>query len=296
MVMVPMHSFSPLQQERFTEQVHHQNSLLHPPYPSPVQSDSEPSRYATDGLGLYPYSQPYPTSAQRTVFSNSPQIAQGWNGSQEVGPPPLVNPWTSGAFDHPVCPDNRWNTLWAEYPSHRSSTSSQREMSVFSGDGSEHSFPPIKLEGGADWTMDTVAPDRLSSGTYDGAFKVEGPGETSPSKSSLLGNAKLDGPRDRHHRRSKIPPEEAKFVCNICNVGFVRAYNKKTHMARHDSNRTKEHVCAEDGCEMKFERRTDLIRHVGSVHLRIKDYRCEACGKSFARKDTKNRYVCVDGS
>lgn len=230
---------------------------------------------------------------------------------------PIVNPWTSGAYDHPVCPDNRSSMLWPEYhSSHRSSASSHRAMSVFSGDGSEHSFPAIKMEGSASWAADnefsaTVAPERLTNPTpYEGVYgspmspyesdstsgppyKVEFTGELSPGSRrprSLQSDSKISPPRRKQQaRRTKVPVEEAKFRCDICNTGFVRAYNKKTHMIRHNPDRRREHRCTYDDCQNEFERKTDLQRHINSVHLHKKDYPCELCEKTFARKDTLNR-------
>lgn len=319
--MVPMHPYSDARDQHHRgpvsplQQAPNSASLLHSPaYPSPAHSDTEPSRHLVDGLGLYQYSQPFPTSADRMMFSPSPQPHHAWNGPCSIGPAPIVNPWTSGAYDHPVCPDDRTNMLWPEYhTSHRSSTSSRRAMSAFSGDDSEHSFPPVKLEGGVEWAADnevslvTVAPDRLlnsssyngsygsprsvyeSDSTTDATYKVGVASEFSPSMRprSSQSDGKATRLRRRKQRRTKIPVDEAKFKCHICNTGFVRAYNKKTHMARHNPNRCKEHLCEQ--CDMKFERRTDLVRHINSVHLKLKEHECEGCGKGFARRDTLNR-------
>jgi hypothetical protein len=249
------------------------------------------------------------------MFSSSSRPTQGWSNASAMPSTPIVNPWTSGAYDHPVCPDNRSSMLWPEYhSSHRSSTSSQRATSVFSGDGSEHSFPAVKLEGGASWATDndfsaTVAPERLinptpyeaaygspmspyeSDSTSGPAYKVEFTGQLSPGRRprSSQSDSKVSPARRKHSRRAKVPDEEAKFRCDICGTGFVRAYNKKTHMARHNPNRSRDHHCTHDDCENKFERKTDLQRHINSVHLHEKPHECELCGKRFARKDTLNR-------
>lgn len=191
-------------------------------------------------------------------------------------------------------------------------------MSVFSGDGSEHSYPSIKLEGGVEWATDndisplaTVAPDRLinptsydgvygsprsvyeSDSTSDPTYKIEPTSDFSPKYSPSIrprsshSDGKVTEPRRRQHRRTKVPADQAKFQCEVCGTGFVRAYNKKTHMARHNPNRCKEHFCEQ--CDMKFERKTDLVRHINSVHLRLKEHECDLCGKKFARRDTLNR-------
>ncbi|KAL5410594.1 hypothetical protein PMIN04_010583 [Paraphaeosphaeria minitans] len=328
-MIVPVQSLSPSMNSRdqtgpstpFNQAPHSASMLQSPAYPSPAGSDTEPARYPVDGPGLYQYSQPFPTSADRFVFSSSSRPSQDWNGTPSMPAAPIVNPWTSGAYDHPVCPDNRSNMLWPEYHStHRSSTSSHRAMSVFSGDGSEHSFPTIKMEGSASWAPDnefsaTVAPARLTNPTpYEGAYgspmspyesdstsgssyKAEFTGQASPGSrrpKSSQSDSKISQAR-KHSRRTKVPDAEAKFRCDICGCGFVRAYNKKTHMMRHEPNRQRDHRCTYDDCENKFERKTDLQRHINSVHLHEKPHKCELCGKRFARKDTLNRHDVQGG-
>ncbi len=47
---------------------------------------------------------------------------------------------------------------------------------------------------------------------------------------------------------------------------FARAYNLKTHMATHDPNRLKPHVCPQRSCGRSFSRKHDLGRHLISIH------------------------------
>jgi hypothetical protein len=47
---------------------------------------------------------------------------------------------------------------------------------------------------------------------------------------------------------------------------FARAYNLKTHMATHDPNRPKPHVCPHKSCGRSFSRKHDLGRHLVSIH------------------------------
>ncbi|KAF1919695.1 hypothetical protein BDU57DRAFT_149730 [Ampelomyces quisqualis] len=119
------------------------NSSLESPYPSPSHHDTQP-KYP-EGLGLYDYQPTLPTG-----LPPSPQPSESWNSHLSTGVSPLMNetiadPWTSGAFDHPV---SQSPLPWASaQTSPRSSMSScTREMSVFSHEGSEHTFPEIKVE------------------------------------------------------------------------------------------------------------------------------------------------------
>ncbi|KAF8905431.1 hypothetical protein CPB84DRAFT_1814085 [Gymnopilus junonius] len=66
-----------------------------------------------------------------------------------------------------------------------------------------------------------------------------------------------------------------KYKCSACPRAFARAYNLKTHMATHDPNRLKPHVCPQRSCGRSFSRKHDLGRHLISIH------RDEAVGASL---------------
>ncbi|KAJ7630596.1 hypothetical protein FB45DRAFT_793163 [Roridomyces roridus] len=57
-----------------------------------------------------------------------------------------------------------------------------------------------------------------------------------------------------------------KYRCSACPRAFARAYNLKTHMATHDPNRLKPHVCPHRSCGRSFSRKHDLGRHLISIH------------------------------
>ncbi|KAH0590345.1 hypothetical protein H2248_000502 [Termitomyces sp. 'cryptogamus'] len=57
-----------------------------------------------------------------------------------------------------------------------------------------------------------------------------------------------------------------KYKCQNCPRAFARAYNLKTHMATHDPNRLKPHVCPHSSCGRSFSRKHDLGRHLVSIH------------------------------
>ncbi|KAJ7042603.1 hypothetical protein C8F04DRAFT_1219229 [Mycena alexandri] len=70
-----------------------------------------------------------------------------------------------------------------------------------------------------------------------------------------------------------VPEEEdykgdgrKKYRCSACPRAFARAYNLKTHMATHDPNRLKPHVCPHRSCSRSFSRKHDLGRHLVSIH------------------------------
>ncbi|KAF2263358.1 hypothetical protein CC78DRAFT_284837 [Lojkania enalia] len=302
--------------------------LQQPAYPSPARSDSELSKYPTDGLGLYSYSQPYPTSGPPStiLYPPSPQPTEAWahltTGTSPLMPEGSVESWST-PYDQPI---SRSPLPWGnQQASHRSSLSSTRDMSIFSREGSEHGFPQIKLEGGSEWATDeesspaglqqaplTVSPDRLTTGIfpYDhGAYaspqlsRFEAQGDDGYSNRPYRSMSPQARPRSPHLldassgvtartrlRRNPTTVENANFSCTICGKLFQRSYNHKTHMETHNPARKREHVCPHKECEKMFVRKTDLDRHQNSVHRKLKIFRCSKCDAHFARKDTLRRH------
>ncbi|KAJ7225870.1 hypothetical protein GGX14DRAFT_422684 [Mycena pura] len=64
----------------------------------------------------------------------------------------------------------------------------------------------------------------------------------------------------------KVGDARKKYRCPSCPRAFARAYNLKTHMATHDPNRLKPHVCPHRSCGRSFSRKHDLGRHLVSIH------------------------------
>ncbi|EEQ35039.1 hypothetical protein McanMca71_001766 [Microsporum canis] len=90
--------------------------------------------------------------------------------------------------------------------------------------------------------------------------------------------------------KKKRMVENAKYECDQCGRQFTRNSNCKSHMKIHDPNRRFPHKCTFGQCTNKFSRKTDLIRHVDSVHKKLKRFGCEMCGHRFARQDTLRRH------
>jgi Zinc finger, C2H2 type len=70
-------------------------------------------------------------------------------------------------------------------------------------------------------------------------------------------------------RRQRTTPEEATHECRVCGKLFKRSYNWKSHMETHNPDRKYPHPCphmvGSSPCTKKFQRKTDLDRHVDSV-------------------------------
>ncbi|UNI16238.1 hypothetical protein JDV02_002694 [Purpureocillium takamizusanense] len=99
--------------------------------------------------------------------------------------------------------------------------------------------------------------------------------------------------RTRRVPRKHTTKDEANFQCTVegCGKFFSRSYNYKSHLETHDEQREYPFPCLVSGCHKKFVRKTDLQRHHQSVHAKERNYRCDYCGRLFARKDTLRRHM-----
>ncbi|KAL9118215.1 MAG: hypothetical protein Q9187_005242 [Circinaria calcarea] len=96
-------------------------------------------------------------------------------------------------------------------------------------------------------------------------------------------------------KRQRTTPEEATHECKVCGKLFKRSYNWKSHMETHNPERKYPHPCTamvgNTQCTKRFQRKTDLDRHVDSVHLKARNHKCPLCGNRFARRDTLRRHT-----
>ncbi|KAJ1736112.1 hypothetical protein LPJ61_000162 [Coemansia biformis] len=80
------------------------------------------------------------------------------------------------------------------------------------------------------------------------------------------------------------------FYCDICNRGFSRQYNMRTHRLTHDprSVASRPHKCPQ--CPRSFTRKHDLERHQ-VLHDDTDSFKCNVCGRGFARLDVLERHA-----
>ena len=99
------------------------------------------------------------------------------------------------------------------------------------------------------------------------------------------------GPKAHKVQRRLTTKEEASFKCPVrgCGKSFSRSYNLNAHQKTHDENREYPFLCQRYNCSKKFVRKTDLQRHDQSVHVKERLHKCDYCGRTFARKDTRRR-------
>ena len=114
------------------------------------------------------------------------------------------------------------------------------------------------------------------------------------SRSRLDGAAVLPSVNRIKKKRQRTTREEATHECGVCGKLFKRSYNWKSHMETHNPERKYPHPCTamigNQPCSKKFQRKTDLDRHIDSVHLKARNHQCNLCGNRFARRDTLRRY------
>lgn len=191
--------------------------------------------------------------------------------------------------------------------------------SVYSDYGSDY-YPAVPSHGSLAYSRSTVAPHNIAhpqAHRQAPAHVVGRPpspvgaglnipllypvsrGSRPVGSSHVSGNSSDEGSNSGHNDNDP----RRKYRCSQCPRAFARAYNLKTHMATHDPNRPKPHVCPHPSCSRSFSRKHDLGRHLVSIHrdepaaaglesrvglAGLKDGRtwCESCGKSSS-KDMK---------
>ncbi|CAG7846703.1 SubName: Full=Uncharacterized protein {ECO:0000313/EMBL:CCA71510.1} [Serendipita indica DSM 11827] len=224
-------------------------SLSHPGPLSALTASSESAYGAEDNISESYYN-PYspqgslvnaPNSANARFIANNPALFQALeNFSNELA--------AFGLSDATNLGSNHLATIDAVVPSQ--TTRSIQPSSV---------------------SLDLLMPSSIASGTsYDELSSSPGPNNASErqqesaerefgSSTGLVGSF------------VPVPPQSAtdprkKYQCPSCPRAFARAFNLKTHMATHDPNRLKPHVCHHTGCGRSFSRKHDLGRHLVSIH------------------------------
>ncbi|KAJ3177525.1 hypothetical protein HK101_010223 [Irineochytrium annulatum] len=82
-------------------------------------------------------------------------------------------------------------------------------------------------------------------------------------------------------------------VCPYCPSQFTRKQNLRSHLSTHTLD--KPHACVEGGCDARFRRRQEMLRHHRSVHggVEARPWCCpgKGCGRRFARGDALKRHL-----
>ncbi|KAJ2081975.1 hypothetical protein H4R24_001954 [Coemansia sp. RSA 988] len=88
----------------------------------------------------------------------------------------------------------------------------------------------------------------------------------------------------------KQPATGRHFFCDVCNRGFTRQYNMRTHRLTHEpkSMAARPFRCAH--CPRSFTRKHDLERHQ-VLHDDSDAFKCRVCKRGFARMDVLERHA-----
>lgn len=189
--------------------------------------------------------------------------------------------------------------------SHRTSVSSSyAESDDYSQSGSEYAYTPkVKIEEAGEWypstgndhilqrTLSSQGPlvytPALQSSQSEDVYRSPPAEWLKPDTAGYV--TELHAPNSRLQRfdvppilpsvtrikkkRQRTTPEEATHECKVCGKLFKRSYNWKSHMETHNPERKYPHPCTamagNTQCAKKFQRKTDLDRHVDSVSLLI---------------------------
>ncbi|KAJ1668501.1 hypothetical protein IW140_000333 [Coemansia sp. RSA 1813] len=84
--------------------------------------------------------------------------------------------------------------------------------------------------------------------------------------------------------------KHAKFHCDICNRGFSRQYNMRTHRLTHNPNSVIARPYNCEACSRTFTRKHDLVRHQ-VLHDASDAFKCSVCSRAFARLDVLDRHI-----
>ncbi|KAL8796125.1 MAG: hypothetical protein Q9195_001458 [Heterodermia aff. obscurata] len=186
-------------------------------------------------------------------------------------------------------------------PSHRSSISSYSSSEAsFHGNQDVMYTPKVKVEEASEWYPSPNEPvlsrSLITQGltSYaNGVSPVSAPSEdlyrpvsewprpeaagypldlhsTDDGRRATFDNAPvLPSVTRTKKKRQRTTPEEATHECRVCGKLFKRSYNWKSHMETHNPERKYPHPCTHMNgntlCTKKFQRKTDLDRHVDSV-------------------------------
>ncbi|KAJ1645109.1 hypothetical protein LPJ64_003258 [Coemansia asiatica] len=81
-----------------------------------------------------------------------------------------------------------------------------------------------------------------------------------------------------------------RFHCDICNRGFSRQYNMRTHRQTHEPQSVKARPFGCYHCTRTFTRKHDLVRHQ-VLHDDSSAFKCSVCTRGFARQDVLERHA-----
>lgn len=91
------------------------------------------------------------------------------------------------------------------------------------------------------------------------------------------------------HMREKHSPEVLPYACEQCQKFFASEKKMLQHAARHRPVEQKKiYPCSQ--CDRTFSRAENVHLHIRSVHLGVRSFICEECGKAWATKQQLQKH------
>ncbi|KAJ2798286.1 hypothetical protein H4R20_004878 [Coemansia guatemalensis] len=155
---------------------------------------------------------------------------------------------------------------------------SSRAVATMLAPGDVFMTPP--LPAASSETREQASPTASVSST---ATAAGSPAHRGSKRAHDDGDAADSAPR-------KQPATGRQFFCDVCNRGFTRQYNMRTHRLTHEpkSMAARPFRCAH--CPRSFTRKHDLERHQ-VLHDDSDAFKCRVCKRGFARMDVLERHA-----
>jgi len=82
------------------------------------------------------------------------------------------------------------------------------------------------------------------------------------------------------------------LTCHHCGSTRCKTLGSlQRHIQRQHGDNVSRYSCTYEACEYSSHKRTDLARHVNSIHKQLSRFNCSRCGKAFPRKDNRDRHA-----
>lgn len=146
------------------------------------------------------------------------------------------------------------------------------------------------VSGPAGIGWDAFSPSSAGDGRPSGTAAVSRSESVDSGRSFFLPAAAAAERRSSRGRRAPLSSSgDRRYFCSVCNRACDKKYNLREHEKIHDPARISQFLCPWAGCGKRLGRKTDVKRHVQSVHEKEKKFACDKCAKRFDRKDTLAR-------
>jgi hypothetical protein len=82
------------------------------------------------------------------------------------------------------------------------------------------------------------------------------------------------------------------LTCPHCGSTRCKTFGSlKRHIERQHGFNVSRFSCRWEACGYSSHKRTDLDRHINSIHEKLDTFDCNRCGRAFLRKDNRNRHA-----